>query len=379
MLLIDFSTRHSEWDQAVAYQRATRMLNGETPYKDFFLLYLPLSVYLNSLVLHIYNSFLTIKTIGFVVCLCILFTTYLITKQVTLSRISSLVTTTLIYFFAFREWPESNYSWYSLAAIVTTLFIILRDYDLTVKKFNFDSKAWLCAGIFLGISFCLKHNFATIISIAISIFLIINVLYSRGGQQKRAIYAIRGLVLGLLIPIILMVIYLTSNHVLITAYNDLFGGASSYVEYMKFSYLNIISIDRNLLTQLSLKSWQAILKVLVAIAAPLIGPFILIFIFLNRQALHRQLLIFLGLICSASFFFLFPRADYPHLAFALPILLTGAVISFSITPIQYKWKQVVFKIVLVCLLFISLATAVEKAINVYKGNLKYAPISASIT
>lgn len=381
MLLIDFLTQHSEWDQAVAYQRATRMLNGQIPFKNFYLLYLPLSVYLNSLALHIYDSFLTIKLIGFTICLYILFTTYLITQRLTASRTASLVTAILTYFFALKAWPESNYSWYSIAAIITMLFMILQDYDLSAKQFRLHSRHWLYAGIFLGISFCLKHNFAIIVYVAISVFLIIDVLLMKGSKRKSVIYAFIGLSLGLVGPIILMAIYLISNHALIDAYKDIVLGSGSYIEFMKFPYLSILSSNPTLMTQSTLKIVLSFLenisKIPVVLGAPLVGLFIIIYSYLNRDVLHRQLLIFLGLICSASFLFLFPRADYPHLAFTLPILFIGTVISFLMSQPQSKWKQMILNLLGIYLLVISLTITFEKVVNVFQGNLKYMPISAS--
>ena len=381
ILGIDFLTRHSEWDQAVAYQRAVRMLNGEIPFKDFFLLYLPLSVYLNSLVLQINNSFLTIKFIGIIVCLYILFTTYFIPKQITASTKAGLASAIMTYFFALRVWPESNYSWYSVSAILTMLLIVLQDYNLITKQFRFCSKSWLFAGVFLGISFCLKHNFATIIGVAISLFLIFNTLLTKGNRQKSVIYAFAGLILGLVAPLLLMIIYLISNHLLTDAYKDIVLGASSYVEFMKFSYFNNLIINPTLESQSTLKMIiglsEMILKIAVVICVPLVGPCILIYSFLNRNILHRQLLSFLGSICSASLLFLFPRSDYPHLAFVLPILFVGTVVSFSILQIKSSWKHSILSCFYICLLLISFIMSFEKIVAIAKGDLKYVPISAS--
>ena len=308
-------------------------------------------------------------------------TTYLIVQKLTASRTASLVTAIITYFFALKAWPESNYSWYSIAAIITMLFIILQDYDLTAKQFRLHSRHWLYAGIFLGISFCLKHNFAILVYVAISMFLIIDVLLMKGSKRKSVIYTFIGLSLGLVGPIILMAIYLISNHVLINAYKDIVLGAGSYIEFMKLPYFSVLSILPNLMTQPPLKlllSWlETISRIPVVLGAPVVGPFIIIYSYSNRDIVHRQLLIFLGLICSASFLFLFPRSDYAHLAFTLPILFIGAVISFLMIQPQSKWKQMILSLLGIYLLIISWTSSLEKVVSIFQGDLKYMPISAS--
>ncbi|MGI2903477.1 hypothetical protein [Tolypothrix sp. VBCCA 56010] len=381
LLALDFLTRHSEWDQAVAYQRALRMLRGEVPFKDFFLLYLPLSVYLNSLVLHAHTSFLTIKIVGLVVCSYIMVTAYFTTKYLTKSITAGLVTALLTYFFALKAWPESNYSWYSVAAIITMLFIIISDYDITTNQFKFDSKRWLSAGVFLGISFCIKHNFAILILLATLIFLAANLLILKGNKRNQVVQTLVGLVLGLLRPILLMIIYLTFNQALTAAYKDIVLGAGYYVEFMTFPYLNILSFEPLLVTQPLLKSILGCLEFIVTIpivlAAPLVGSALIIYSLLNPKTPPRQLFLFFGLICNASFSFLFPRSDYPHLAFALPILLIGTVVSFTIICDSYQWKNIVFKFIGIYLVSVSLLISIVKTTDIYNDNLKYIPISAS--
>jgi hypothetical protein len=211
---------------------ARYMLNGAIPYRDFHFFLPPLYPLILTIFTHIFGAgFLALRVLGIAVTLSITTMLFLLFSRLFPAYIACIVTIVSVCYY------QSNVAFFGynfisflhLFALLGTLFICkYYDYDdhsLKSGKGRMASAFLFCAGLFAALVFLTKQSdgffvlLFSFLAVAIS-------AYAKEGLRKAlstvAIYSA-----GILLPILALLIWLVSNGVLLSFWNQVFVGASS--------------------------------------------------------------------------------------------------------------------------------------------------------
>ena len=289
-------------DEIWNYQFSRRILHGQVPYKDFFLLTTPLSAQINSIFLHFFGDNLLVlriimaflATINFVIIYAI---TYLTCKKNNLSLLVGYIYISLIFFY-----PQNNYSWF---AVLFLSFSLLFETIKFLSREKFIVIIELLIGTFIGFTFITKQNIGIFGLFISTVFLFyLNQTSNRSflTTLKYASFKIAGFSLVVFFEFI----YLYQNNALYKFYDQAIIGPIGFSNEVSISYYKFIL------------SSPFFIKIIASII-PLTIVLILFSSIFKTNSEQKSLQILFCLYAIANFSAIFPLADIPHLLFSLSL------------------------------------------------------------
>jgi hypothetical protein len=321
-------------DGAFDFSVAERLLGGEQLYRDMEFFSTPLSVYWNALLLRLISrSMVTVSAALLVSCLLIgLILSRLVYRETERSwPITGLFFLTLMYM-AVHHWPRHGYSWN--AALFVALAVVLLNPPPRIDNGAYETPLtrlfW--AGAMLGMATGFKHTIGLSMTAAAAMWII----YTEWVRADRS--AVRLIVRGslftigaALVPTVIMLdLYRRGQFARFVEVVSV--RSRQYAQGVSSSFLENFGLPNSVW---SVPNWvleQVMLMLMVA------GLFISVFLILGllfsatrpRKAggwlaieSRAPVVMLWAMVYLASFVSMFPRADYPHLTFAMPSCLTA--------------------------------------------------------
>ncbi|MCX6008147.1 MAG: hypothetical protein NTZ34_12935 [Chloroflexi bacterium] len=208
------------------------ILNGAIPYRDFHFFLPPLYPGMMAAFTYIFGAgFLALRVLGIAVTLSITAMLFLLFSRLFPAYIACVVTiVSVIYYQSNVAFFGYNYiSFLHLFALLGTFFICkYYDYDdhsLKSGKGRIASAFLFCAGLFAALVLLTKQSDGFFVLI-LSFLAVAISAYAKEGLRK----ALRSMTIysvGIFIPMLALFIWLISNGVLLSFWNQVFVGASS--------------------------------------------------------------------------------------------------------------------------------------------------------
>ena len=321
-------------DGAFDFSVADRLLGGEQLYRDMEFFSTPLSVYWNALLLRLISrSMVTVSAALLVSCLLIgLILARLVYRETERSwPITGLFFLTLMYM-AVSHWPRHGYSWN--AALFVAIAVVLLNPPPRIDNGAYETPLtrlfW--AGAMLGMATGFKHTIGLSMTAAAAMWII----YTEWVRADRS--AVRLIARGslftigaALVPTVIMLdLYRRGQFARFV--EVVYVRSRQYAQGVSSSFLENFGLPNSVW---SVPNWvleQVMLMLMVA------GLFISVFLILGllfsatrpRKAggwlaieSRAPVVMLWAMVYLASFVSMFPRADYPHLTFAMPSCLTA--------------------------------------------------------
>lgn len=189
-------------DEAIAFQGAVRILNGQLPYRDFFSFYTPGSYYLYAAVFRVFGtSFVAARSLLLVYSTIFAALTYLLARR-TASRSVSAFITVLLTLVALPSRFQNLHNWDSTASALCAVYCLTRALESSSTRWA------LLAGIFAGCTAMIDQ--AKGAGIMIGFFLCAGILFARERSGSlRNIFAV--LAVGGTLPVIATVLYFAAH------------------------------------------------------------------------------------------------------------------------------------------------------------------------
>ena len=267
-------------DEIWTFQFARRILYGQVPYRDFFMIVSPLKAQIDSLFLKIFSDqLITLRWVGLFSSLVYGFLLYRLSIKFGLNKRNSLIPVVL-FFFSYTFFPFNNYNWFSLILIALILFPLSSTQNW---------KNALIVGLLSAFLVLTKQN--------VGIYMLIGIIfYYWITRYKFTFISFIGFCIGLL-PEILY-----------------FQTKSSLPDFLKIFYENWIAFFNEFVLHKSLIFTLFILFVFI---------FFMLFVLFKekiKKVLEIENLFLLIMINFIVLGFSFPIFDLVHLFFLLPYL-----------------------------------------------------------
>ena len=299
---------------------ATRILNGQVPYRDFFIQYSPGYFYLIALTYKIFGiSILTGRYLTLLICLVNLFLTFKILNRYGLGNIKYKV----ISFFAVISFgfPLINIMILAWISVMLVLFII---YFYLMWLEDKNSKWLFLQGIFLALLLFSKQN----LGIYFSVLFIMLVSTETNGSIRHGMTNLLKLASTIFLLTFLWV-YLFFLRIDI----------SVLIEFIKFNkqYLNIYPFSYPPLT--FLVQPLGIFK-LIPYYLPIVSFFAMVYFLYKKKKNYKDAVVILaGAVGFAGT--VFPTSDLLHVYPFFGMLLVGIVIFFYKTKYYSIWLGII--------------------------------------
>ena len=277
-------------DEIWNYNIARNMAEGKLAYKDFNLVQMPGSFWFASIFLKIANEMIVTRILGIALSIAILGLIYTLLRKLKINK--HLVTASILLItYMFLEYFCFDYNFFNLFLIM--LLILLEHSSDNSKRYNFF------IGIVAGLSMLVKQTTGAFVIIAA---ILIRVLLIKKMSWKQSLKIIMIRCLGVLMPIIIFMAYLTIS--------------SSWHEFIDYTILGISTFENNI-SYLNLISSDVLYIKILAIAVPIYFIGMAVMWILKKDKIVLILLLY-GL---ASFIVVYPIADNIHfLIGALPAI-----------------------------------------------------------
>lgn len=284
--VVVFKTPINNMDEIWGFQFARRILYGEIPYRDFFMVVTPFSSQFNAFVLYLTSDELIyMRLIALVIVVLNGVVFWEISKRLRISPLFSVLPIGCLCL-SFTYFPFNNYSWFALlfvSVIFLLLFIEARGHALLI-------------GGLLGLTFFTKQNIGVYMSLA---FIFITL------RQKWPFLPIAKVLSGFTLVAMIELFYLSVNNTMPDFTDILLINPLRFSSQCSISYSQLFFGDSFLIK-------------IIALLMPLI---LLTLIYLTLTAgddKKKQHFTVLLLFCLISAGFLFPMADSVHLLMAFP-------------------------------------------------------------
>lgn len=202
----------NDLDEIWNYNFARNIVDGNMPYKDFNMIQMPFVSALCAIFLSLLgNELIVMRIIAILLCTIILFITY---KILEVLKVNKWLNYTFLIFLIciLRDHFRIDYNFFVLFNVLWIIYIELKliGKNKTKEELLITSKKDIVLGILAGICICSKQTTGTLVAIVLVGYNILNVSNFKEFKLfiKKAIYR----VIGVLIPLLLLSIYFTSNH-----------------------------------------------------------------------------------------------------------------------------------------------------------------------
>ncbi len=345
LFLVFISTRGIVYsDEGYILNSASRLLDGQLPYKDFHFVYTPLSIYLTAFAFCLFGQSLLVERllavfIGFTSCIFVFLLLVKLTKRHLLSMLGTLFFCSWTFFHINFVWPVTL----SILTGLATLFIFVHAAE---KK---KGSWFITAGILTALTVLAKQNFGVVLLFNVAFAFDLN----KGKRKSKFVlfYA-----LGLFTCMGLYCIYLLATHSFISFIDDF---------YMQTVIRIIIKNDVGTPFIQANSFVSMIGKALVYLLPFAIGVFSLFYTLKNKR--QRKYFFISTFVILYYISGIRPTTDYVHLS---PLLGLSAIPLIQMITLVKKKKIALCLILLtIVLVFAGLYTAL------FKGYYRwYAPL-----
>lgn len=323
------------YDEGYYFHIADRILQGQVPYKDFFLQFSPGYFYLLALILKIFGEQILVgRFLTLFICLCILFLELKVSEKLGLSKIYQKI----IIFLATISFGFPLINNVSLLAWISVLFSLL-------IVFSFISKKYIFLGVFLSLLLLTKQNLGLYLLLITNLFLIFGKVIDN--SKFKVVILVNGIVLGITLLWISYFFLLQSN---INRFFEFITFNSRYLSIYPFSYPSL-----TFLLQL-----DGIFKLLPYYLPIIFIPF-LIKEFFNKKG-NINVIYFSTISLIGFFGTVFPTSDLLHVYPFFGMFLISSLVFF------YKNKYFRYWRILVLILI-----AIGFYLTLFKEYYRYQP------
>lgn len=359
-------------DEIWIFNMARNIANGLLPYKDFNMITPPGLPILCGAILKLFGTELFImRILAIFLNTSILFCIYKILKLFNINKywlrlIMIIITGMFINILAI------DYNLFILFIALTCLYIELKNYYKTKNIYNYNKKNEFMLGIWAGCSILMKQTTGIYFVIVFIGYKLLAVKNKEDFKEFLKIVITR--LSGVMIPIILLLVYLTYNNII-----------SNFIDY---AILGIKNFSNSVPYIYLLKGETWYLAILLPVI--IISSFI---IYIKRK---ENILLILGAYSISTIIVVYPIADTVHLVIAgIIAIITGIYMLTKLYKKKIKTKinaediynstkliNTVTKIFIIIIVFSSISKLVFYIQNcsTYDSfpNLKYIPVSEEL-
>lgn len=202
----------NDLDEIWNYNFARNIVDGNMPYKDFNMIQMPLVPALCAMFLNLLgNELMIMRIIAILLCTIILFITY---KILELLKVNKWLNYTFLIFLIYilKDHFRIDYNFFVLFNVLCIIYIELKSIreNKTKEELLTSSKKDIVLGILSGICICSKQTTGAFVAIVLVGYNLLNVSNFKEFKLfiKKAIYK----VIGVFIPLLMLSIYFTWNH-----------------------------------------------------------------------------------------------------------------------------------------------------------------------
>lgn len=240
----------NDLDEIWNYNFARNIVDGNMPYKDFNMIQMPLVPALCAVFLNLLgNELMIMRIIAILLCTIILFITY---KILELLKVNKWLNYAFLIFLIYilKDHFRIDYNFFVLFNVLWIIYIELKSIreKKTKEELLTSSKKDIVLGILAGICICSKQTTGALVAIVLVGYNLLNVSNFKEFKLfiKKAIYR----VIGVFIPLLMLSIYFTWNHL----WNDFIDycilGIGTFSN--SISYSNLLTNSNILIKTLSI-------------------------------------------------------------------------------------------------------------------------------
>lgn len=227
----------NDLDEVWNYNFARNIVDGNMPYKDFNMIPMPFVPALCAIFLSLLgNELIIMRIIAILLCTIILFITYKILEALKVNKwLNYAFLIFLIYIL--KDHFRIDYNFFVLFNVLWIIYIELKliGKNKTKEELLITSKKDIVLGILAGICICSKQTTGLFVTIVLVGYNIFNV--SNFKEFKLFIKKVIYRVIGVLIPLLLLSIYFTSNHLWTDFIDYCILGISTFSNSIPYSNL----------------------------------------------------------------------------------------------------------------------------------------------
>lgn len=326
-LIIRYAFSVPDMDEIWNYQFARRILYGQIPYKDFYMLQTPFSAQVNALFLQLFSDkLIVLRIVGVFINSLNGVIIYLILRNIRKSIFLSFVTVSIFFGLVFL-YPQNNYSWYAILFLSISLLLELRKINDNENSIN---KNWydMGTGIFLGLATITKQNIG-ILGITASFTFLFYYYAIINKNYKEQYFSVKEKLLpNIFISIALKsfgwigivgteILYLRINGALNNFIDQTIISAGTFFDYCSLPYSSLFYSE-------------FILFKILAVLMPLAMITLLtLAIFRKQPCNQKKTMMLIFLYSFVNFSTVFPIADPIHLILAMPLPVICFMLLFN--------------------------------------------------
>lgn len=312
-------------DELWNFNFAKNVSEGRLPYRDFNIVQTPLLPIICGIILRIFGSELFImRIIGILLNTFILFVGYKILKQLKINNYFIYLSLIGIYYIYYDNF-SIDYNFAILLIILITIYIELKSINQGQSILKDNVKHDILLGILVGTSILFKQTTGLVLSLVFICYKML--LVDKKEDWKKLSKIIMPRTLGVLIPIILFLVYLTINNIWYDFLDYAIYGIATFTN--KVPYIDLLT---------EYGTYARILSVLV--------PIIIIYmlfqaIIKSHKSIEQKNIFILFVYSIAGFVVIIPIADITHFLIAsMPVLLCLVYIMYiKLKNIRFKNKR----------------------------------------
>lgn len=233
-------------DELWNYNFARNIANNLIPYKDFNMINTPLLSIIAGVFLKFFtDELIVMRILAIFLNTSIFFTMYKISTKLGMSK-KIVAMFLLIWLNIVKDYIAIDYNYGTLLIVLIMIYIELFYRNKTEIKADF--KKDILIGVLSGISILFKQTTGLIIFIVAAFYKIL--LIRNKKEIKEFIKSVVSILIGMLIPVIIMLIYLSSNNAISDFIDYTILGIQTFSN--KISYFNLINSDGVLTKVLSI-------------------------------------------------------------------------------------------------------------------------------
>lgn len=314
----------AELDEIWNYNFARNIVDGNLPYKDFNMVVMPFLPNICAIFLSFLgNEMIVMRIVGIILWMAILITIDKILQCLKVAKEFSFGTIIFLIILLSQNFKME----YNFFVLFLTLLIILLELLIRNKPKNNGTKMECMIGILAGIAFCSKQTTGLFLMSCVVLYQILEVRNKK--DWKLFFEKIKYRMIGIAIPIIVLILYFTMNHVWNDWFNYCILGVTEFSNHIPYSYL--------------MKKCDSVTKIAsIVIPLFLVGRiFYVIHKRKEKEDIEYQNQLILTCFSIVSLSVVYPISDFIHFWIGAIPSIIGMIYCFFIEIRKVKNKQIV--------------------------------------
>lgn len=141
-------------DEGFILTISDRVLMGDMPYKDFFLLMTPGAIYLNALIFHTFGATIIVERATTLILASLASSLFYLLARIGAGYFFSIGGTLIFLAWQFPFWFQASYSWYAVVFSMAAFWVA----GLSIPGQKKNKKGLFLVGLLSGMSFAFKQN-----------------------------------------------------------------------------------------------------------------------------------------------------------------------------------------------------------------------------